>query len=139
MCELLQIEKSRTTPYHPKSDGMVERFNRTLCAMLSTLVDENHGNLDTLLPHVMMAYRSAEHETTRMTPNILMLGLETTTPLDICFEMPPSIKSESTNGWVWELRENISPYIQKKKNTRHLIQKQRFNHDCKSNYEALIQ
>ena len=36
MCELLQIEKTRTTFYHPQSDCMVERFNRTLCTMLGT-------------------------------------------------------------------------------------------------------
>ncbi|VDI24365.1 Hypothetical predicted protein [Mytilus galloprovincialis] len=35
MCKLLQIEKTRTTPYHPKSDGMVERFNKTLATMLT--------------------------------------------------------------------------------------------------------
>ena len=37
MCELLAIEKTRTTALHPQSDRMVERFNRTL---------ENHfGNI----------------------------------------------------------------------------------------------
>ena len=41
MCELLQIGKTRTTPYHPKSDGMVERFNKTLASMLRMFVDEN--------------------------------------------------------------------------------------------------
>ena len=35
MCKLLQITKTRTTAYHPKSDGMVERFNKTLVTMLS--------------------------------------------------------------------------------------------------------
>ena len=60
----------------------------------------------------MMAYRCTEHETTGMTPNMLMLGRETSTPLDICFEIPPAIKSENTNNWVWELRASlVSSYI----------------------------
>ena len=29
LCSLLGCVKTRTAPYHPESDGMVERFNRT--------------------------------------------------------------------------------------------------------------
>eukprot|EP00731_Ephydatia_muelleri_P001300 Em0001g1300a len=32
ICALLDIKKTRTTAYHPQSDGLVERFNRTLLA-----------------------------------------------------------------------------------------------------------
>ena len=97
MCELLQIEKNRITPYHPQSDGMVERFNRTLCTMLGTFVEDNQRIWDTLLPYVMMAYRSTEHETTGMSPNMLMLGQETTIPLDIIYEMSPCLKPRERN------------------------------------------
>ena len=83
MCILLQIEKTRATPYHPPSDGMVERFNRTLVKILSMFVDDNHRNWDEQIPHFMMAYIAIEHETTGMSPNMFMLGRETSTPLDI--------------------------------------------------------
>ena len=105
MCRLLQIIKTRTTTYHPQSDGMVERFNRTLASMISTFVNENHTDWDELLPYVTMAYRATEHETTGLSPNLLMLGRQTSTPLDIAFEMPSSVKSVPASQWVWELQE----------------------------------
>lgn len=40
----LGIEKTRTTPYRTLSDGMGERFNRTLQDMLSAFVNENRDD-----------------------------------------------------------------------------------------------
>ena len=85
VCKHLQIRKTRTTPYHPQSDGMVERFNKTLAAMLSNYVNDNHRDWDESIPFVMMAYRASQHESTGFTPNMLMLGRESTTPLDIVY------------------------------------------------------
>ena len=59
VCQLLGIRKTRTTPFHPQSDGMVERFNRTVKAMLSKFVNESQDDWDEHLPYVMMAYRSS--------------------------------------------------------------------------------
>ena len=39
LCDIANIKKSRTTPYHPMGNGMVERFNKTLLNMLGTLTD----------------------------------------------------------------------------------------------------
>ena len=56
LSELLGTVKTKTTPYHPLSDGLVERFNRTLLAMLAMFVSQEHDNWDDLLPFMMLAY-----------------------------------------------------------------------------------
>ena len=80
VCQLLGIEKTRTTPYHPQSDGLVERFNRTLQQMLSAFVNKERDDWDEHLPYVTMAYRATVHESTKFSPNRLMLGRETDLP-----------------------------------------------------------
>lgn len=100
MCRLLNIHKTHTTPYYPQSDDIVERFNKTLTPILSGFVNEHHTDWDVDLPYVIMAYRSAQHETTVMTPNMSMLGRETATSLDLMYEMPPQIKETPNDKWV---------------------------------------
>ena len=39
-----------------------------------------------------MAYRAADHESTGLSPNMLMFGRNTKTPLDLIYEMPPNVK-----------------------------------------------
>jgi transposase InsO family protein len=89
ICNLLDIQKTRTTPYRPQSDGLVERFNRTLIQMLSICAEENFYNWDEHLPYLLMAYRSTEHSSTKCTPNLLMLGREINYPLDLMVGLPP--------------------------------------------------
>ena len=100
MCKMLNVKKTRTTPYHPQSDGMVRRFNKTLVRMLKTYVNDHQSDWDEYLPYVTMAYRSVEHETTGCSPNYLMLGRKVQTPLDIMYEMPAGVKSTPANQWA---------------------------------------
>ena len=93
ICNLLGIEKTRTCAYNAKSDGMVERFNRTLVAMLFMFVDENRSDWDDHLPYVMAAYRATQHKSTGLTPNLLMLNREIDCPLDLMVGLPPGTET----------------------------------------------
>jgi hypothetical protein len=83
------ISQTRTTPYRPQSDGLVERCNRTIKQMLTSMLQDNdRDEWDDLLPYAMAAYRSAVHETTGCTPNRIMLAREVALPVDLMFPIP---------------------------------------------------
>ena len=81
LCLLCGAHKTRPTPYHPASDGLVERFNRTL--LLAMFAGEHQDDWDDHLPAVMMAYRSSVHESTGFSLYRLMFGEECTLPMDV--------------------------------------------------------
>lgn len=63
VCSLLGITKLNTTAYHPQCNGMVERMNHTLKAMLRKHAVKFGPQWDKYLPGVLWAYRNAPHET----------------------------------------------------------------------------
>ncbi|GFW50246.1 hypothetical protein TNCV_4696641 [Trichonephila clavipes] len=85
VCELLGIDKTKTTPLHPQSDGMVERFNRTILNNLSLMVSKNQQDWDQKVPLFLLAYRSAVHETTGYSPSQMLFGRDLRLPCDLLF------------------------------------------------------
>ena len=68
---ILGIKKARTTSYHPQSDGMVVRFNRTLLDMLAKVGNDHQDDWDRWIPQVMLAYRSTTHMSTGISPHYM--------------------------------------------------------------------
>jgi hypothetical protein len=107
VCELLGIHKTRTTPYMPKSDGMVERFNRTLVDIVAIMIEptKNQEDWDLQVDFATLAYRCSPQESTGETPNMMMLGREIALPLDLMTE-PPEDEKE-LRDYAEDLRERM--------------------------------
>ena len=78
----LNIKQVFTSAYHPQTDGLVERFNRTLQNMLSHYVNEDHNDWDKWIPYCQIAYNSAIHFSSEFSPFYLMYDRECTLPID---------------------------------------------------------
>ena len=87
--QLIGVRKSKTTPFHPQSDGQTERTNRMLLQMLRATCQENPQNWPQRLETVMSAYRMTVHKVTGITPNIAMLGREVMLPATLIASPPP--------------------------------------------------
>lgn len=72
ICELLQIAKTRTTPYHPASNGQVERYNRTLLQALRCYIKNKQDTWDEYLQQLAGASRASKNRQTGFSPNEMM-------------------------------------------------------------------
>ena len=120
---LLDIKPIRTTPYHHQTDGLVERFNGTLKAMLKKTVSEEGKDWDHLLPYLLFAYREVPQASTGFSPFELLYGHNVRGPLDILKESwEASRKStESVVSYILMIHERLAKL-------RDIVQENRRQH-----------
>jgi transposase InsO family protein len=83
LCEALEISKTRTTPYHPRSNGQVERYNQQIASYIRCFLEGKIEDWDQYLPLLGMSLRATVSRSTGYTPNMLCLGREVNLPLDV--------------------------------------------------------
>eukprot|EP00731_Ephydatia_muelleri_P008113 Em0004g451a len=107
---LMQIKPIRTSPYHPETDGLVERFNGTLKAMLRKAAVGEGKDWDKLLPFVLFAYREVPQASTGFSPFELVYGRQVRGPLDILKETWKTSKrsTESVVSYVLDVQEKLA-------------------------------
>lgn len=80
--DVFHVKKVNTTAYHPQTNGLTERFNHTLCTMLTHYTNKQHDDWDTYLPYVLLAYRTTPHHTLKETPFYMLYGRNVRFPFD---------------------------------------------------------
>ena len=133
VCKLLDIHKLNTTAYHPQANGLVERFNRTLKAMLRKHAQQFGFQWDRFLYGVQWAYRNTPHSTTGEKPSFLLFGTDLRAPSEAALCSPTPMYHLELEDYRNELilllssaRELAAASIQK------VQQKYKKNYDSKS-------
>ena len=89
-----------TSSYHPQTNGLTERLNKTLADMLSMYVDVDQRNWDAILPFITFAYNTSKQESTKFSPFFLIHGREATTTLETCLPCP---NEDTTEPYIDQL------------------------------------
>ena len=83
--ELLQIAKTRTTPYHPQSNGQIESSNRQVLQTISCYLKNKQCDWDLHLQQIAGVIRATQNRQTKFAPNLLMMDREIAQPKDLKF------------------------------------------------------
>ena len=140
LCESFQTKHRLTSPYRPQTNGMVERFNRTLGECIARLVQNEERDWDEFVEATLFAYRTKKHATTGFTPFYLMYGRQATLPIDL--KIPGKEDLNDTNN---PFMTRLYHLIEQLENDRQEVvnrvtqeqQKQKHRHDKKGVSEKL--
>ncbi|UYV70497.1 hypothetical protein LAZ67_7003340 [Cordylochernes scorpioides] len=108
-----RVKHCFTTSYHPQTNRLTERLNRTLINMISMYVNTDQKNWEEILPFITHAYNTTIQETTGYSPFFLLFGREPMSLLD-----DENIPTDSN---IDDYDEYIENYLDKIARTRQVV------------------
>lgn len=129
ICEVLGVKKINTSAYHPQTDGLVERFNRTLTDMLAKTVSPE-VEWDVQLPYVLFAYRAATQASTGESPFFLLYGRDPRLPTDGVLSPVPHREFVELDTYKTQMMKQMSTaWSHAQKMVRKAQNRQKKQHD----------
>ena len=133
LCELAQVKKLRTHPYHPETNGQCECFNATLIGMMGTLPTHAKRNWQKWIATLTHAYNCTVSSVTAFSPYFLMFRRTPKIPLDV--EMGVTLMDqgrESCQNYAKKLQARLKWAYQKaQENSRKDSERQKRYYDQK--------
>ena len=134
LCKRLGISQLRTTPYHPQTNGSVERLHGTLVPMIRKLSSKKLLWPDQV-KFALYAIRSTPNRSTGFAPFEIIYGHNMKSPLDIVIQEiePRTSRNLKAEEWLTELNQRvrlIREQVVKNMESAQKDRKQRYDEGC---------
>ena len=102
------ITHSKSTPYHPQGNGMVERLHQTLGAVITKIM-EVKGNWAKVTPLALYFIRCTPSASTGVSPFLVTHGWEPRTPLKVLYEswVQQDLGEIDLSQWIAENQDRV--------------------------------
>ena len=130
-CKALGNRKVRITSYHPTSNGMVERFRRSLHTGLPHFIEASHSYWDSVVPFYLMAYRTTPNMTTGYSPSFLLHGREMLLPSNDNLKAKVSSRNPDLNRQTENPKAILKSAYKSVKVANSSHQKKYYDHQAK--------
>ena len=122
-----------SSPYHPQSQGALERFHATLKSMQRAHCTERQNDWDKELPFILFAIRDSVQESLGYSPFELVYGYELRNPLKIAKEFWEDPRKETVANYVGNQQKRLESARKTAENHMSKSQeKMRRNYDQRS-------
>ena len=125
--QLAGVQKLRTSPYQPQTNGQCERFNGTLLNMLGTLTPEQKKDWKSHVPALLHAFNCTRNAATGFSPYYLLFGKEPGLLMHVEFGLQWGSQkgSPGESNYVSQLKRRLrfahqkAKYMAKRQQARH--------------------
>ena len=134
LCDLLGVTKIRTLPYHPQTNGTLERVHQTLRRMIAKMDPKKRAIWPSHLGPILITYNATRSLITGYSPYFLMFGHRPRLPVDLLF---PTMRQDentwTTDEYVTSLYDKLKLALALARDTAILeAQRQKRHYDRKA-------
>ncbi|KAJ1185375.1 hypothetical protein NDU88_002168 [Pleurodeles waltl] len=140
ICHSLGVKQIRTSVYHPQTDGLEERYNKTIKTLLRKSISEAGKDWEKKLPLVLYAIGTHVQASTGHSPFELLFGRQPRTLLEMLAEHWEASEGEVKDilTYTRELRDNLQTVWEEAHTAlREAQNKQKRVYDAKSTLRSL--
>ena len=134
MCKILGIKKLWTMPYHPQTNGLVERSHQMIVWMIRKLGEDKKADWPSHLAEIGHAYNATHSAVTRYSPHYLMFRRRPGVPVNFYFPTVGSSKAPTREASAKHVDEYIASVWERLRTTLWEAQAQLMTEVCQQKH-----